>query len=277
MSWYEGLGVSFVRARDWYLYDRRGNRYVDYCQAGGRAILGHRVRGLSTAVKNEISRGVWTAVDDPWVHRVTGAVRRLLASAGFHDLRSVILVEDVRTIPAALDTAGGDDGRPRVLLWRPFCRCDQWDGADVLVPVVPWPFPDQPVPACALTEAGASFLASLGQVRSVVPFVGAGMVRACAALATAPARESLEARAVPVPPGYVANGQYLVAAGAEPRLCSLGSLDPVPYAEGAWRDVRTRALASGMVFPVRPEGPFVVPPQLSVKETDALRRFRRDA
>ncbi|AHH12361.1 Peptide methionine sulfoxide reductase [Borrelia hermsii YBT] len=46
------------RARFFYLYDIRGNRYLDLYLNGGLNFLGHRVQGLNLILKQTFSRGL---------------------------------------------------------------------------------------------------------------------------------------------------------------------------------------------------------------------------
>ncbi|UER67521.1 hypothetical protein LKV13_01705 [Borrelia sp. BU AG58] len=46
------------RARFFYLYDTRGNRYLDLYLNGGNNFLGHRIRGLNLVLKQTFSRGL---------------------------------------------------------------------------------------------------------------------------------------------------------------------------------------------------------------------------
>lgn len=62
------------RARDFYLYDEKGNRYLDLYLDNGRAINGHRPAGLSLALKNTLSRGLYA----PYPSKYTGRLIKLL-------------------------------------------------------------------------------------------------------------------------------------------------------------------------------------------------------
>jgi hypothetical protein len=47
------------RSRDFHLYTVNGKRFVDFYQAGGRAMLGHRPGKLTLSIKNVIERGLY--------------------------------------------------------------------------------------------------------------------------------------------------------------------------------------------------------------------------
>ncbi|MFW5728917.1 MAG: hypothetical protein ACOCYG_04575 [Spirochaetota bacterium] len=63
------------RAREYHLYDGAGRRYLDLYQDGGRTIFGHRPGGLTTRIKNELSRGLMMQIPHGAEQRLT---RRLL-------------------------------------------------------------------------------------------------------------------------------------------------------------------------------------------------------
>lgn len=71
------------RAREYRLYDVSGRRYVDLWQVDGHAILGHRGVGVSTALKNLISRGLLGDLPSPAANRLVRALRELLPSHPF--------------------------------------------------------------------------------------------------------------------------------------------------------------------------------------------------
>ena len=66
------------RAREFYLYDYRGRRYLDFWQNGGRAILGHRPNRLNTRLKNALSSGLLAELPSVYGARLARVVRQLL-------------------------------------------------------------------------------------------------------------------------------------------------------------------------------------------------------
>jgi len=65
------------RARGYYLYALDGSRWLDCWVEGGRALLGHRPRGLPNRLKNEINRGLYSPYPNKWLHRLEAALMRL--------------------------------------------------------------------------------------------------------------------------------------------------------------------------------------------------------
>ncbi len=64
------------RAREYHLYGYDGRRYLDLFQDEGRAFLGHRIAGLSTRIKNEISKGVLFSAPSPLETRLRKRLER---------------------------------------------------------------------------------------------------------------------------------------------------------------------------------------------------------
>lgn len=63
------------RARDYYLYDERGERILDLYLDDGRAINGHRPNGLSLALKNAIERGLYAPYPSIYSDRLLKLLR----------------------------------------------------------------------------------------------------------------------------------------------------------------------------------------------------------
>lgn len=100
-----------VRARDFYLYDIHGRRYLDLWLDGGRALLGRRPDGLSTRLKNEIDRGGCAALPSVETRRFEKAI---LASFPGH--AAVRLYADTGRACAALAAAGfGEPADPAII------------------------------------------------------------------------------------------------------------------------------------------------------------------
>lgn len=71
-----GLLPGIKRARDFYLYDGKGNRYLDLYLDGGRAICGHRPNGLSNTLKNALSRGIYAPYPSVYQERLIKVLRK---------------------------------------------------------------------------------------------------------------------------------------------------------------------------------------------------------
>lgn len=67
----------FRRAREYHLYDDKGNRYLDLWQNDGRAIMGHRPGKFSQYFKNSISRGMWADYPNPKQKSLANLLKKL--------------------------------------------------------------------------------------------------------------------------------------------------------------------------------------------------------
>jgi len=70
------------RARGWRLYDQQGKRYLDFAQARGSAFLGHPPRNAVRVMKQELDRGLLSALPNRWEQRLVRVLARLAAVAG---------------------------------------------------------------------------------------------------------------------------------------------------------------------------------------------------
>jgi hypothetical protein len=128
------------RAREYRLYDENGNRYLDFYQNNGRAILGHRPAGMSTAVKNEISKGTYSEYPSPEMWKTTRALESFFGRKAvvYRNLESALLTVTEGKYPD--DPAASDFSmkRNRAVFWRPFLEIDYWE-YDFVFPVLPFP------------------------------------------------------------------------------------------------------------------------------------------
>jgi hypothetical protein len=163
--------MKITRARDYRLYygDRR-LRLLDLSLQGGRALFGHTPRGLSTAYKNSISRGLYADFASALHGRACAMLK-----ARFPGYRALVfphrreaeeylmeagalasppvawnghagsIISTPRSEHAPSGTA--DAETPQVWLWRPFTPEPGTGQADVILPVIPQPgtFVPQPV------------------------------------------------------------------------------------------------------------------------------------
>ena len=143
------------RAREYRLYDKRGKRYLDLYQEGGRAILGHRPGGLRHEVKNNIEKGLLTSYPSIFGGQLIRALIELFP--GYRSFRWYTDQSRVRRVLQELPdftSAGKEIPDPaftathpvvtplpddvEISLWRPFLG-DAQPLTRVLVPVIPLP------------------------------------------------------------------------------------------------------------------------------------------
>lgn len=145
------------RAREYHLYSLSGTRYLDLWQNGGRSLLGHRPGGLTTVLKNTISKGL--AADLPSIY--SGRLRRLLqemfpeykdfrltgSTAEGMQLASLYLARNIgpNDLVDPL-TEQGESAAGEVRLWRPLVP-DSIPG-EVLFPVLPFSMAGAPAVVC---------------------------------------------------------------------------------------------------------------------------------
>lgn len=176
----------YRRARGYRIYGERGNRFLDFFQDGGRAILGHRNPSIMLEAKNLLSRGQITAYPSSLIEKTRQAVMALIP--GLETVR--IYASGERALEAASlhlgepvsratahdpATAGASAGtRPGVSLWRPFLESESFD-FPLLIPVLPVSAPPAPAvlafrekPAPAVRESDICSPVSLGMLKKAV-------------------------------------------------------------------------------------------------------------
>ncbi len=125
------------RARDYYLYDLRGRRYLDMWLADGRALLGHRPEGLLKGLKNDLSRGLLADFPSVYERRLSKALALLMP--GYAEFRLYRSSERLLSAVAPL----------AVPTWRPFLsdRDGREERAAVVTPALPLPIASGPAVA----------------------------------------------------------------------------------------------------------------------------------
>jgi hypothetical protein len=120
------------RARDCFLYTRKGVRLTDLCQEGGRAILGWGGGAAFTVFKNTLNRGLTGSFDTDYEARIAKAVSGLLAS----DRTVFVFTDRTPALQVSLSFS-----KENTSFWRPWNQenCN-WSttGSVVVVPPLPW-------------------------------------------------------------------------------------------------------------------------------------------
>ncbi|MGI9256118.1 MAG: hypothetical protein ACR2PY_04195, partial [Salinispira sp.] len=156
--------MNYTRARNYRLY-HGGGRVLDVELDGGRCLLGHNPRGLSTNYKNTISRGLYTALPGAIHARVVRLLRACFP--GFHAVVLPNREQALRVLKAETGlsfnersfshfdyTAMYCNGRKKMSLWRPFSGQNA-DEADIIIPIIPQP--GYTTPQAILYKHDASF------------------------------------------------------------------------------------------------------------------------
>ena len=138
------------RARDFYLYDENSDRILDLYLDKGRAISGHRPNGLSLAIKNSISRGLYA----PYPSIYSGRLITLLKNEfpGFNQWEVYKSLDSFSSSYSGdlklEDPVYGDDSSKQKI-WRPYLPIE--DNCELLV--LSFPFPGSDVVAVLSKEA----------------------------------------------------------------------------------------------------------------------------
>ena len=213
------------RAREWWLYDQAGDRYIDFWQADGSAFLGHRPRGLGRLVEAEIDRGLWAPVPTAWPGRLERALERLAAVVGLPSLRPI--------------NGCSEAERSHSNRWLPLSDLSDRPAAEESPTVV------VPVPGVTL--------GSPLEFSEISPPMAAALTRMTLALAdylsddSARQREK-RAEELAIPPGYRRSGVWLIPTKEAPRP--------------DWAVWRTEAAQRGILLPPDGNTPLVVPGEL---------------
>jgi hypothetical protein len=170
----QGTALRIRRARGYRLYGVDGRRYLDLHQDGGRAILGHRGGRAVTAMKNALSEGLHSSLPSVYEARLMKALARAfpgcrcirLFASESRALEAVSRALAAHFAPSdifdpAVGAPPGD--RPRVARWRPFlpAECAAWlDGAEALLPILPFAAGEAPTAVCFRDGQPSDFLES---------------------------------------------------------------------------------------------------------------------
>lgn len=166
------------RARGYYLYALDGNRWLDCWVEGGRALLGHRPRGLSHRLKNEIDRGLYSPYPNKWLQRLEIALMRLFPGyaqarvyQNFEQAMLSLNLEEQPVDPLDLDA----EPVPIALWGRPLLP--EHSRAEYLFPILPLP---------GLSEAQPVLISSgnrpVADSQSISPVILAALTRSCTAV-----------------------------------------------------------------------------------------------
>lgn len=271
------------RARGYRLYTADGRRFLDFWQADGRAILGHRGAGIVTELKRTLDRGVLASFPSSDERRLTRALGRLFEGVQTvgscdPDFAVGVFATRERALAAIARTATGRvrcareaetapflplepeplrdavNGESPVVLWRPFVSdrravpggwpLNQADEHPFVIPVLP---------SGGLVEAEVvigSRESGIDEHGEVIPApVLALLARAADALVSSRERPVLRL------PGFSAVGPYQIA---EPRA--------------DYDRLYRGFLAAGIVLNPDARGPSIVPEELSDGERASLTR-----
>ena len=157
------------RARNYYLYDDKGNRYLDLYLDGGRAICGHRSGGLSLAIKNVLSRGLYAPYPSIYSYRLVKLLKK-----EFPRFREVGLYKSFSSFQrlygkeVSFTDPLENKGHSEFVLWRPYVPVD--DKCRYII--IRFPFPGSDV--IAVLTSGSQILP---QSDLLPPYILSGLIR----------------------------------------------------------------------------------------------------
>ena len=134
------------RSRGYLLYDTKGKRYLDFYQDSGRAVLGHRMDGISRVMKSTVARGLTASYPSIYMKRVGRELKLLFPDvAEFRVYKNIdsllnalsrqqgrqVLINDFVDFPSVVSEFG---------IWRPFTGTAlKWSSFDYFIPILPFP------------------------------------------------------------------------------------------------------------------------------------------
>ena len=126
------------RARDFYLYDEKGRRFLDLYLDGGRALCGHRPNGLSNVLKNTISRGLYAPYPSVYSNRLDKVLKQGFPRFAFREVyRSTESFEKAFGGPVHFSDPAKAAESGESSLWRPFLPVSE--GCERLLVQFPYP------------------------------------------------------------------------------------------------------------------------------------------
>jgi len=169
---------SIGRARGYYLYALDGSRWLDCWVDGGRALLGHRPKGVSHRLKNEIDRGLYSPYPNKWLRRLEAALMRLFPGYAqarvYQNFEQAILSLNLEERPIdPLDL--GDEPTPAVLWGRPLLP--EHPRTEYLFPILPLPGLSEVQPVLISTNKLPA-----ANSHPISPVILAALTRSCGAL-----------------------------------------------------------------------------------------------
>lgn len=257
---------TIVRARGFRLYDRYGNRYIDFFQNGGRAILGHRPPNLSTTVKNVLSKGLTAEYPSIYELRLIKSLHKLLPQypgvriyenrdSLINILRNAGILPEGTELPDCLPLKGERNTSTEAVLWRPFLESEGIVFPGVVVPLLP--FPGKFVPA-VLCFKDPKLEKLLPPSALCSPLLLAGLTRIVYDLMKEIAERDIGEWGTFVVDGWERKGPYLL---------------PVHKNGGEYGELYNELLEAGIVVNPHFPGPSIIPGEYSQGEVKKL--FRR--
>ena len=143
---------AYRRARGYRIYGEKGQRFLDFYQDGGHAILGHRNSGIVLEMKSLLSRGQIAPYPSRFLRLTVKAVKELVPGAAevrvYKNQERALAAAESHLKKQLSRSEIGDPAFPGVTtanlsLWRPFLEAETVD-SPLLLPVLPVSSPPAP-------------------------------------------------------------------------------------------------------------------------------------
>lgn len=256
-----------ARARGYRIYDLHGRRYIDLYQNNGRAVLGHRLEGLTQVMKSTASKGLFAEYPSVYDGRLEKILKlmfpdflvfRIYANRErTHEALSHAVGSEVG-VKTIEDPAMRDDLTGKIAYWRPFLP-ERPVIADLLLPIFPFPGSFAPDVVCIRTKAIADRMPPSDMVS---PFLIDVLVKTVSSLIRemhGPAKLGSEFQRLIDIFEWDRRGPYINT-----------RLDQVSYLE-----LFKKALEMGILLPPGENYPIIIPREFSEGEIQGLTRFVR--
>ncbi len=171
------------RTRGYLLYDINGKRYLDFYQDRGRAVLGHRLDGMTGVIKSTAAKGLTAAYPSVYSNRIEKQLKLLFPFVSefriFSNIEralSAISKSENKIIEQSdfIDFPAKSEG---FAYWRPFLDMDlDWQKFKYFIPVLPFPGNFGPV----VVAGNASV--KLGPSDFLSPMISNMLIKSSAAL-----------------------------------------------------------------------------------------------
>ncbi len=135
------MNITFSRARDFYIYTKQGKRLVDLDLAQGRAVFGHKSKGLIACIKRELDKGMLFSHYNAniWRIRFLKSLQKLFPLHSILTLSTCFSLSDLSVFVEDVSYAA---------VWRPYTKHSHTIGSEALVfCVLPLPW-DPPIVVC---------------------------------------------------------------------------------------------------------------------------------
>ena len=169
------------RARGYRLYTEKGDKILDFCQDGGRSVLGYTPPGFSLSLKQEISKGTYSSLPSRSGPRVIKALQMLagvsLSGAGVFSsaekaLLSISSAEgrEYNLINPLFSNNQPEDVKDKVVLWYPFGSSSLSSNLSLykyVLPVIPFPGSFAPYTVISAGSCDDSLLENVIEVSGI--------------------------------------------------------------------------------------------------------------